>query len=74
MEAVAKAAGAKFTVVMLEKIKTDAAKSVSPTAVATSIDNTTKNGAVFVVGFTQQGSQFEVYVDAEGRVVQAMSK
>jgi len=69
LETVAKAAGAKYTVVMLTKYKNDAAASVSPTAFANSINNTSKNDATFVVEVVDNGTTTNVYLDENGKVL-----
>lgn len=69
LEAVVKAAGAKYTVVMLTKYKNDASASVSPAAFANSINNTSKNDATFVVEVVNQETTTDVYLDADGKVL-----
>ncbi len=70
LEAVAKAAGAKYTAVILTTYKNDAAASVSPSSYANSIDSSSKNGASFVVEVVNQdGTTSDVYLDANGKVL-----
>lgn len=68
--AVATAAGAKYTAVILTKYMNDAATSVSPDSYANSIKQSSKNGATFVVEVvSQDGSISMVYLDADGKVL-----
>jgi cytoskeletal protein RodZ len=70
LQKVAEAAGAKFTATMLTKYKNDAAKAVSPSSYANSIEQSSKNGASFVVEVVNQdGTIAEVYLDATGKVL-----
>jgi beta-glucosidase-like glycosyl hydrolase len=70
LQQVAVAAGAKYTVAILEGYKTKAAKSVSPTAEAVSIENSSKNGASFVVEVVEtNGTSTQVYLDATGDIL-----
>lgn len=74
LQQVAQAAGAQMTVAILETYKIKAAKSVGPDAVATSIENTTKNNAAFVVTVTQGTDTYEVYMDVNGNILQTVKK
>jgi hypothetical protein len=74
LKQVAQAAGAQMTVAILETYKIKAAKSVGADAVATSIENTTKNNAAFVVTVTQGTDTYEVYMDVNGNILQTVKK
>jgi ABC-type transporter MlaC component len=70
LQKVAEAAGAKFTATMLTKYKNDAAKAVSSSSYANSIEQSSKNGASFVVEVVNQdGSITEVYLDEAGKTL-----